>query len=324
MRVAVVDPSRTVAKCLSRLLRPHNHEVVPFTDGPEALDHIASDQSIDVLITSSQLNSMSGPKLCEKARAIAAGGRPLYIVLMSSTEERDSLIKALDCGADDFIHKPPVAEELVARLRAADRVISMQRSLHRLATTDPLTGALNRRAFFAIAQTACARANVGAVLSAVMIDVDHFKHINDAYGHGGGDDVLRALAGELQNEGATVGRLGGEEFVMLVDGQVLAGAAETAERTRRRLEEMRIASGQQTISLTCSFGVSQWAPGDTIDSLLRRADMALYEAKAGGRNRVVSAGHVSGTTDYDSSKSVIRSDARLAATPAIQESGAVC
>jgi diguanylate cyclase (GGDEF)-like protein len=310
MRVAVVDPSRTVAKCLTYLLEAHNHEVVPFSDGEEALDYIKSDQCIDVLITSSQLLSMSGPELCGKTRLLAASGRPLYIVLMSSTEDRDSLIKALDSGADDFIQKPPVAEELIARLRAADRVVTMQRELHRHATTDFLTAVQNRRAFFANAQAICARANGGSALSAVMIDVDHFKRINDTYGHSGGDDALRALARELQKENATVGRLGGEEFAMLLEGKELAAAAEIADQMRRNLQELKIASGQHTISLTCSFGVSQWVSGDTIDRLLRRADMALYKAKMNGRNRVVSTGPTSNMTDYDSSRSVIRSDIR--------------
>jgi two-component system cell cycle response regulator len=309
MRVAVVDSSRTVAKCLTALLAPHNHEVVPFTDGAEALDYIKSDPFVDVLITSSQLLSMSGAELCWKTRQIAAAGRPLYIVLMSSTEDRHNLIKALDSGADDFIRKPPIAEELIARLRAADRVVSMQRELHRHATTEFLTGVLSRRAFFANAQELCARANGGA-LSAVMIDVDHFKRINDTYGHGEGDDALRALARELQRHDSTLGRLGGEEFAMLLEGKPLATAVETADQLRQAVEELKMGSGSQTISLTCSFGVSQWEPGDSIDRLLKRADMALYKAKMSGRNCVVSADSNSDLTNYDSLRSVIRSDAR--------------
>jgi PleD family two-component response regulator len=175
MRVAVVDPSRTVAKFLTRLLESNEHEVVSFSDGAEALEYIKSDQFIDVLITSAQLLSMSGPELCGQTRQLGATGRPLYIVLMSSTDDPGNLIKALDSGADDFIRKPPVAEELVARLRAADRVVSMQRQLHHHATTDALTGVLNRRAFFANAQEICARVSAGSVLSAVMLDIDHFK-----------------------------------------------------------------------------------------------------------------------------------------------------
>jgi diguanylate cyclase (GGDEF)-like protein len=308
MRVAVVDPSRTVAKCLTRLLESNNHEVMPFSDGAEALDYIKSDQSVDVLITSSQLLSMSGPELCWQTRLLAATGRPLYILLMSSTEDPGSLIKALDSGADDYIRKPPVAEELAARLRAADRVVSMQRELHRHATTDSLTGVLNRRAFFANAQGICARANGGSVLSAVMLDIDHFKRINDTYGHSGGDEALRALARTLHKDYSILGRLGGEEFAILLEGNAIASAIETAEQMRRGLQELRIKSGNHTISMTCSFGVSQWQSGDTIDLLLRRADVALYKAKTNGRNCVVSAASVLDETNYDSLGSVIRSD----------------
>ncbi len=310
MRVAVVDPSRTVAKCLTRLLEPHNHEVLPFSDGGEALDYIKSDQLVDVLITSSQLLSMSGPELCWQARVLAAAGRPLYIVLMSSADDRDNLIRALDCGADDFIRKPPVAEELAARLRAANRVVTMQRELHRHATTDVLTGVLNRRAFFANAQEICAGANGGSKLCAVMIDVDYFKRINDNYGHSGGDDVLRALARELHKHNSTLGRLGGEEFAMLLEGQTLSAAVELANQMRQSLQELKVQSGNQTIALTCSFGVSQWERDDTIDRLLRRADMALYKAKMSGRNCVFSMGSLLGVLYYDSLRSLIRSDRR--------------
>jgi len=319
MRIAVVDPSRTVAKCLTRLLESHNHEVLPFSDGVEALDYIKSDQFVDVLITSSQLLSMSGPELCWETRLLAAAGRPLYIVLMSSADDRDNLIKALDSGADDFIRKPPVAEELAARLRAANRVVSMQRELHRHATTDFLTGLLNRRAFFANAQELCSRANGGNALSAVMIDVDYFKRINDNYGHGGGDDVLRALAHELHERGLTVGRLGGEEFAILLEGKTLFAAVELADQMRLDVQELEVKSGTQTISLTCSFGVSQWESGDTIDRLLTRADTALYKAKMSGRNCVVSTVSLLDVPHYDRLRSVVRAGTRDIQPPSIDQ-----
>jgi two-component system, cell cycle response regulator len=306
MRIAVVDPSRTVAKCLTRLLEPHNHVVVHFSDGAKALEYVKSDHLVDVLITSSELKSMSGPSLCWQMRQLAATGRPLYIVLMSSTEDRGNLIKALDNGADDFIRKPPIAEELAARLRAADRVVSMQRELHRHATTDSLTGVLSRRAFFAKAQELCARANGGRALSAVMLDIDHFKRINDTYGHSGGDDALRALAGKLQRDNLILGRLGGEEFAVLLEDQALAAALETADQMRLAVQELKVKSGKQMISLTCSFGVSQWEADDTIDRLLRRADVALYRAKMNGRNCVVAAESLCDDTCYDGLKSVTR------------------
>jgi diguanylate cyclase (GGDEF)-like protein len=318
MRIAVVDPSRTVAKFMTRLLESNNHEVVPFNDGAEALDYIKTDQFVDVLITSSQLLSMSGVELCSRARLLATTGRPVYIVLMSSTDDPANLIKALDSGADDFIRKPPVAEELVARLRAADRVVSMQRELHRHATTDSLTGVLNRRAFFANAQEICDRATGGGVLSAVMLDIDHFKLINDSYGHNRGDDALRALACALHQDYSMLGRLGGEEFAILLEGKTLATAVEMANLMRLRVQELKVMSGQHTISLTCSFGVSEWKSGDTIDRLLRCADVALYQAKANGRNCVVSATDISDETFYDNLGSIIRYGTRDTQSPALK------
>jgi two-component system cell cycle response regulator len=306
MRVAVVDPSRTVAKCLTRLLEPHNHEVISFTDGIEALDHIKADEFIDVLIASAELLSMSGPELCWQTRLLARSGRPLYIILMSSNDDRGNLIKALDSGADDFITKPPRAEELCARLRAADRVVSSQRELFRAVTTDFLTGVLSRRAFFAKAGELFAGLKPGRVLSAIMLDIDYFKRINDTYGHDGGDAVLNALGEAVYRECTTIGRLGGEEFAMLLEDTALPDAIETAERLRRKFEAVKVASSERRITFTCSFGVSEWQPNDTIDHLLKRADIALYAAKEAGRNRVVSSDDP-GVTDYSDETSIVRS-----------------
>src|SRR5262249_56402924 len=116
---------------------------------------------------------------CGQAGLPASSYRPIYVILMSSHDGRKTLVEGLDSGADDFIAKPPLAEELYARLRAAERVTSMQRELIRLATTDPLTGVLNRRAFFERAQQMCERMEAGRTVSAIMMDIDHFNRIND-------------------------------------------------------------------------------------------------------------------------------------------------
>ncbi len=310
MHVVLVDPSRTILKCLTRLLEAEQHFVHPFTHGAGALQYVKSDHLVDALITSSELPLMSGPKLCLEVRSIASCRRPLYILVMSSSDEHRKLIESLNNGADDFISKPPITEELHARLRAADRILSMQRELIVLASTDFLTGVLNRRAFFEKAQELCARADMGGVLSAIMLDIDHFKRINDSYGHIAGDEALRAIARELSKEGAIVGRLGGEEFAMLLEGAPLSRAVEMAESLRLRLQELVVAIDQKTISLTCSLGVSQWQVDDTIDILLGRADVALYKAKTNGRNRVVVGECMSDVADYDSSKRVVRSGSR--------------
>jgi two-component system cell cycle response regulator len=290
MRIAVVDPSRTVLKLVAQLLEARGHSVRCFTDGREALDQITADHDVDALITSMELASMSGVELCRQVRALSNDGRPIYVVLMSSNYDRAKLIEALDSGADDFISKPPAIEELYTRLRAAERLGDLQRKLYKLAMTDPLTGALNRRAFFEKAQEACMRTEAGGILSAILFDLDHFKYINDDYGHDVGDRVLRVIAGEVMAEKLTLGRLGGEEFAVLLDGMNVEDAAQVAERLRLRFAGLQLDADGKPVKFTSSFGVSQWTPSDTIDGILKRADMALYQAKEGGRNRVVIAG----------------------------------
>jgi PleD family two-component response regulator len=159
MRVVVVDPSRTVLKAVSRMLAQDGHDVSTFTDGPEALAYIKATPNVSALISSAELNTMSGVELCWEARLLCGTDRAIYIILMSSNSDQKHLINALDSGADEFIGKPPAEEELYARLRSAERLVRMQRELIRLAMIDPLTGLYNRRAFFEKAQQAVARAS---------------------------------------------------------------------------------------------------------------------------------------------------------------------
>src|ERR1700752_677681 len=182
MHIALVDPSSTTR--LRRMLETRGHGVLPFADELEALARIKADHGIEALITSAELKHISGVELCWETRLLATCRRPIYVLMMSSQYDQRSLIEALDSGADDFIGKPPLAEELYARLRAAERILGMQRELIRLATLDPLPGLCNRRGFFEQATEACARvAEPAGSLSAIVLDVDNFKHINDSYGH---------------------------------------------------------------------------------------------------------------------------------------------
>ncbi len=289
MRVVLVDPSRTVLKWVTRLLEARDHEVMTFTDGLEALACIKADERISALITSAAPHSISGVELCCEVRLTATHRRPIYVLMMSSNQDWRSVIEALDCGADDFIPKPPVPEELYARLRVAERLDTMQRELILLATTDPLTSVFNRRAFFEQANEACAVARDGAALAAIMVDVDHFKAVNDKFGHSVGDTVLRDVAQATAGAGRLVGRLGGEEFALMLDGCTAAQGVAAADQLRIAIEALRWDAVGGPIKVTCSFGVSEWQPGDTIDQILKRADVALFEAKAHGRNRVVVA-----------------------------------
>ena len=287
MHVVVVDPSRTVLKAVSRLLESAGHSVAAFVDAREAFDCIKSDREVSALLASAQLNSMSGLELCRETRLLSGRERPIYIILMSSNSDQQHLINALDSGADEFIRKPPVGEELYARLRSAERLLRLQNELIELANIDPLTRVFNRRAFFDRAQQLCRGA---APLAAIMFDVDHFKRINDTYGHDVGDQVLATLGRELQNEDAVVGRLGGEEFAILLKGASREAAAKRAESLRARLATLSFDTSGETTSVTCSFGVAERRPEESIDELLRHADAALYEAKSRGRDCVVEAG----------------------------------
>jgi diguanylate cyclase (GGDEF)-like protein len=290
MRIALVDPSRTTRLIVGRMLEAGGHDVLPFADELEGLAQIKADHSIDALITSAELKNISGVELCWEARLLATCRRPIYVLMMSTQYDQRSLIEALDSGADDFIGKPPLAEELYARLRAAERILSMQRDLLRLATTDPLTGLCNRRGFFERAIEACARAATPDVsLSALILDIDNFKHINDSYGHETGDEAIRACADAARLDEALTGRLGGDEFALLLERKSLPQAIEIAEDLRMRLAKKPFDTGKDRITLTWSVGVGEGRAGDTVDQILARADAALYDAKLGGRNRVVGA-----------------------------------
>lgn len=286
MRIALVDPSQATLDDVSRLLEARGHAVLPFSDEREALAQIEGDAGIEAMIASTELNSMSGFELCWETRLLATCRRPIYVLLMSSCLDERSLIEALDSGADDFIGNPPLPEELYARLRAAERIATMQRELIRLATTDPLTGLCNRRGFFELATEACQRAPGPGELSAIILDIDNFKRINDDYGHDTGDEAIRACARVAQSESGLVGRIGGDEFALLLEQSALPEALSVAEDLRLRLAARPVETSKGPIPLTCSLGVSEAGPGDSIDKLLCRADEGLYQAKLGGRNRV--------------------------------------
>jgi diguanylate cyclase (GGDEF)-like protein len=314
MHIALVEPSRTIRRIVSGTIEPWGHEVTSFTNAPDTLTFLQTGKDVRALITSAELQSGSGIELVSNARALAGSRRPLYIILMSSSSERSKMVEALDNGADDFISKPPAREELHARLRAADRITSMQAELIALAKTDPLTGLPNRRALFEFAEAKIERANAGRPLSALVLDLDQFKMINDRHGHDAGDLVLRRVSEEMRSVACSVGRLGGEEFAVLVEAR-LADAIEVAERLREDVSGLHIKGRSAPIKVTCSIGVAEWDPGDSIDSLLRRADVALYEAKRSGRNRVVAADTLPVSEKHDKWQGVARAGSRQDSRP---------
>lgn len=311
MRIVLVDPSRAVQRAMTLLIEQGGHEVVPFADGLEALACITQDRNVRALITSTQPINMSGIELCAAARKLSGARRALHVILMSSTDDYYLAVTALDNGADDFIHKPPNPDELRARLRLADRVTLMKQQLIQYATTDFLTGLLNRRAFFDRAADLWRAAQGRRALSAIMFDIDHFKRINDTYGHEVGDRVVAAVGAQAKTADGVVGRLGGEEYCVLAYGGV-ADAIEVAGELQRSIRALRFRHDCQTFGITCSFGVAEWEEQDTIDLMLRRADIAMYEAKKSGRDRIVASDTFMLTKRHDDWAGAARVAARRA------------
>jgi len=295
MHVVLVaaDP---LMRSLTSLLEQRVHDVVCFANPQEALVHVAAHEDVNAMIVVETRDATPGPEICWEARLLESFERPLYICLICRPLNSRQFIEALDCGADDVLHLPLSSDELYARLRAAQRFIQMQRKLVDMATRDGLTGLLNRPAFFSRTARLCRDRE--APLAVVMVDIDHFKAVNDSYGHAAGDKALRVVADclgsrhvfeanlEASQEANLAARLGGEEFALLLDRVDADEACRAAESLRHRIAMTDIDTGAATLRLSCSFGVATGAPGDDIDALLRKADAALYAAKRAGRNRV--------------------------------------
>jgi diguanylate cyclase (GGDEF)-like protein len=241
---------------------------------------------------------MDGVEVCRRLRA--SGKEPyIYILLLTARTESVDLVEGIEAGADDYLTKPLNALELRARLRAGRRIVELQEqllmareALRLQATHDGLTGLLNRSAVMEILHKELARSHRGdQPLSLLLVDLDHFKQINDQHGHLAGDAVLREAAARMKSairRYDSLGRYGGEEFLVVLPGCDTAGGAAQAERLRLSLAQEAFSIGGEAIEVTCSIGctlASGVSPSDA-DSLIREADQALYVAKERGRNRI--------------------------------------
>ncbi len=258
------------------------------------------DESIELIIASLSMPDGDPLRLVSHWRATEAF-RQLPILLLADEGELPRLAKGLDLGANDYLIRPVDRNELVARVRSQvrrkrlqDRLRENYRRSLSLALTDELTGLYNRRYVVAHIEESIARIGHDGPpdISVMMFDVDHFKSVNDQLGHPAGDDVLRQLADRALRCVRSidlVARLGGEEFVVVMPETNLSAAVTVAERMRHSVaaEPFLIQALGEQRPITVSIGVAVATAGDTVDSLLQRADEALYEAKNGGRNKVV-------------------------------------
>jgi diguanylate cyclase (GGDEF)-like protein len=299
--ILVVEDSRTQAAALALVLEREGHRVALAGDGREALLRVR-DHPPDLVFLDLVLPDMDG---LEVLRALKEGAQQAFVpvILLSARADLDSRVTGLRLGADDFLAKPFAEAEVLARAAAMLRIKSLQdelraakAELERLSITDALTGLHNRRHFQDRLAAELHRAQrYGDPLALLMIDLDHFKRVNDTWGHPAGDAVLRGTA-ELVRSSVrdldTCARFGGEEFAIVLPNTPLGGALVVAERVWRNLGSQRHAVGTpeapQEVAVSASIGVAFYpaqATGDA-DTLVKRADEALYCAKREGRNAI--------------------------------------
>jgi diguanylate cyclase (GGDEF)-like protein len=299
MRVLAAEDNPVFRSMLANMLTKWGYEPVVARDGAEAWEALQQPDGPQLAILDWMMPGLNGVDICRAVRA--AGREPyVYILLLTARTDSQDLVEGMEAGADDYLTKPFQAHELRVRLRAGRRILELQyqllaarEALREQATHDGLTGLLNRSAILAMLDKEIARAaRDGRPLSLLMVDLDCFKQINDTYGHAAGDAVLAEAAHRLLDSVRaydSVGRYGGEEFVIVLPGCDDKSAVAQAERVRQAFAATPFVAGSLSLGVTCSIGVSSRAHPAEHDAhtLLREADMALYASKHEGRNRVM-------------------------------------
>ena len=283
--VLVADDGVTRAM-VSAWLRDSGVDVIAARDGDEALV-VATEQQPDLLVVDVTMPGQDGHDVCRAIQAASAVPPPV-IFLMAHTPTT-TRVAGLDAGAVDYIVKPFEQAELVARVRAALRTKAVRDDFVEQATRDRLTGLLNRREIDVHAEAAVSLAHRhGRSVSFLMVDIDHFKRLNDRYGDAAGDEVLREVARRIFSAcraSDVVGRFGDDEFLLALPETLADDAATTGDKIRRVLSEKPVKCGDLRIAITASVGVAELDPGMRTAELYEAADRALYRAKELGRNR---------------------------------------
>ena len=289
-------------RLFEKILVKEGFVVTTVENGRKALE-LFRQRFFPIVLTDWQMPEMEGPELCQAIRK-ENPSRYVYIVMLTSKGSKDDIISGLSAGADDYLTKPAHHAELVARIKTGIRILELEKSLkdavdeiHLMSITDPLTGIYNRGYINQrLPQEINRSIRYGRELSLVMCDIDHFKKVNDTYGHMSGDLVLKGftncLTGAIRQQVDWAGRYGGEEFLIILPETGLDGAMVLAERVRDIIETTPIKTSGETIQITASFGVTgfsavDWKQAITPEFILQAVDSLLYQAKDEGRNRVI-------------------------------------
>ncbi|MFZ0450095.1 MAG: diguanylate cyclase [Desulfatiglandaceae bacterium] len=299
--ILVAEDNPVSRKLLEKTLTKAGYEVSTARDGQEALG-LFDERFFPIVLTDWMMPEMSGPELCRAIRGKSGNGY-VFMILLTAKDSKEDIVEGLEAGADDYLTKPFNRAELMARLKTATRILELERSLKKaneeikaLSITDPLTGCYNRGYLNEKLPQEIKRVRrYGRALSVILCDIDHFKKVNDTYGHQAGDTVLKAFADCLLDsvrEGIDwVDRYGGEEFLVVLPETPFEGANLVAERLRTAVAGEEIETSEGVLQITASFGVSE-IDADTPDSLIspealvKAADDNLYQAKEEGRNTV--------------------------------------
>lgn len=294
-RILIIAGEDRIARHLTGKL-PETADVDVEVDPALAIDRSAD--AYDLVLVDLTSKAFDALRVCARIRSNTET-RQLPILAVVDPDDLGKSVRALDLGVNDVVYRPVDRGELNARIRTqlrrkryADTLRERLEDSLELAVTDPLTGLHNRRYIASRLQQAAEMVGAGEVMASVIIaDLDHFKRVNDTYGHDAGDAVLREFSDRLKSRLRAVdlaARYGGEEFVVLMPDAALAEAVAGADRLRLAVAgaPFRLPGEEQLLDVTVSIGVAEIRAGDDVDTVLRRADKALYLAKAEGRNCV--------------------------------------
>jgi diguanylate cyclase (GGDEF)-like protein len=296
-RVLIADDDPVSRRMLQAFLTKWGYEVLTVGDGIEALRILEKEGAPPLAVLDWIMPGLEGPQVCQRVRE--QPDRPYtYILLLTARSQKGDLLHGLESGADDFLTKPFDAQELRARLRVGQRILDLQDSLIAAreelrfrATHDALTGIANHGVILDVMNREHSRqVREGGSFGVILLDIDHFKQVNDTVGHLAGDAVLKEAAQRIVlcvRPYDTVARYGGEEFLVIAPG---SGAPETlalAERIRKMIDALPVLTDAGSVQITVSCGIAVSSSDRPLDSapLLHLADEALYRAKERGRNR---------------------------------------
>jgi two-component system cell cycle response regulator len=299
LRVIVAEDDASSRHLLQHFLKQWGFDSNVASDGNQAWELLQSKDVPTIAIFDWVMPGLEGVELCRKVRRLSRQ-HYTYVLLLTSKIEKQDVIEGLGAGADDYVSKPFNPKELQARLLVAQRIISFQEQLIATreelrvqATHDFLTQLLNRAGIMDALEQELNRSDRNqGVFSVILADIDHFKQINDTYGHAAGDQVLREVAARMKaslRSYDVAGRYGGEEFLVIVPDCDEAAALRVAEKMRKSVcsTPIQILGTDRTTSI--SLGVSTRSEPTSADALLSAADTALYQAKSFGRNCVHAA-----------------------------------